>query len=109
MLRRKGGTVGFYAGNNAVGHINLNVSAYDVKWYRNAYSDQISIFADRDVWFLDDYVFEFDWGNLNTVATDVIPSIIAGPGKAYKIHGSWIDKIDHQYTSWKCRFKKISS
>lgn len=107
-IQREAGRVGFYAGNNVVGNINLDVATYEVTWYRNDYSDEISFYAYREVSFSDDYEFVFDpWSPVSTLFTDVVAGKIAGAGTPYKIEGAWTDRISHEYTSWKCRLGRI--
>ncbi len=107
-LNRSEGQVGFDAGNDIVGNITVYVSSYEVKWYRNSYSDKISLYSRRELSFRDWYAFVWDPEKpLKTVFTDVLPGLHAGEGTPFYITGEWTDKIDHDFTSWKCRMGKI--
>jgi RHS repeat-associated protein len=105
VYMRKGATIGIYAENNAVGHIDLKVDDYAVYWkgdsgtfgFRN-----ISFWAERSLSFKDKYEYVTTW-NPKTWITDGIPWIIVdlydeGKGTVpYYIAGAWHDRIEGDF------------
>ena len=100
-VQRKGGVIGVYTGNNALGHIDLKVKPYTVFYKVNAGKAgwrTVSYWADRDLSFNDEYVFNGTWYNPMHWFTDFIPSMIAGEGKSYFITGAFSDHVEGYFT-----------
>jgi hypothetical protein len=97
-IDRNGGTIGVYAGNNALGHIDLVYAPYVVRWRASGSGPSgrrtVVGIARRRASFDETYVFVFDPNRpIVTLFTDIIPSWIAGPGTPFRITGSFTDIV----------------
>jgi RHS repeat-associated protein len=97
-LTRQGKPIGIYAGNNAIGHVDLNFKTYNVNWTASAPDSQgnrtIVGVGHRTATFSDEYDFVWDPGSpFTTFFTDVVPSWIAGDGKKFNITGTITDSV----------------
>lgn len=104
-VSRPAGRIGFDAWSLAVGHISVDIAAYDVTWKNNGSTAgfaNISFWATRTLSFTDKYTFNGHWYNPVSWVTDIIPSWYAGPGKDFDITGSWTDnpKGDFNICCW---------
>lgn len=90
--------IAVYSQNNALGNVSVYIDPYVVEWKRTEHKlpcgsiHYVSYATTRKVSFSDEYIFN-NVERLKQVATDYIPSIIAGDGVPYFITGETTDTI----------------
>lgn len=93
-----GKTIGFDAGNLAVGNIDVEIQDYDFIWTAGSKGSdckrKVEGSGNRSLSFNDEYNFTWDPNRpVKTFFTDTVPSINAGKGSPFWITGSWVDTI----------------